>query len=612
MTLRRAAYCLCAPAVCLALFWRVLFTWFRTDDFGLLNLAARAHDFSSLMFSLFHPIAQGTVRVLSDRMFYLVLYSMFGVRAGPFHIVALLTWFLTLALGAEMGTRITKSRAGGLLAALLWTTSPVMVTPLAWAAVYEVVLCAFFGLAALYARARWLETNASGWRTAEWILFLLGFGAQESMVMYPAVAVLYTWAVARRNPLSKQERGVFALFAPSAAFAAIHLFLIPKAPSQTYRIAVDMRLPHTLSMYLRMSLGPEQFAARKILGPALAAFLAWRLWRRDWAALFCAGWYLFWLAPMLPLPNHISDYYLAGPQAGVAWLGAGALLAAWRSGTIARAAAAALAALYLVNAAPEITRGTSWYQDRTSRMRFVFRAMEELAWQKPDTVVIFSGVDNALFQTGFQDNPFALAGVAQAFLAPGSEKGIVAREDLGGIQGLTISTADALKLIESGKARVLEIRDGPPQEITKRYGRVLRAEFLATHRHFVDAGEPLYAPRLGGTWYEIENGTRWMPKHATVQLGGPSSPDQRLYVAGYAPASALASGPVTLRVSAGRAKLGSCAVRQPDDRFQCDFPLPGNLVGEYAVEIIVDADKSFRAPGDGRELGMVFGTFAIR
>ena len=614
--MRRALYYLAAPVVSLALFWRVLFTWFRTDDFGLLGLAARVHDLPSLWFALFHPVAQGTVRVLSDRLFYLIPYSLFGIRAGPLHAWVLLTWFVALGLAAEIGARITGSRAAGLCAALLWAVSPVMITPLAWAAVYEVLLCAFFGLAALYARMRWLETGDSRWQVAEWVSYILGFGAQESMVMYPAVAVLYTWAVARRNVLQKGERGVFALFIPALLFTGMHAFLIPKVvDGDTYRIAVDRRLPVTLSMYLRMALGPEHYASRKILGPVLAAFLLWRLWRRDAAsgcALFCAGWFLLWLAPVLPLPKHISDYYLAGPEAGLAWLGGWALVAAWKTGVPARAAAAALVALYLVNAIPAITLGTAWYLEHTSRMRLAFRGMEEAAAEHPDTIVIFRGVDNDLFQTGFQDNPYFLAGISQGFLAPGWEKGIVARDDLGGLAGLTISTEDALSAIERGKARVLEISSGPARDITRSYETVLRAEFLASHRSFVDVGQPRYASRLGPTWHQIESGHRWMPKSATVQLAGPAAPDQRLRVSGFGPAIALASGAVTLRFRVDGQDVGSATVTQPDKTFQCDFPLPSKLAGEYAMEVSIEASKTLRAPGDSRELSVIFGTLEVR
>ncbi|MBV8844888.1 MAG: hypothetical protein JO307_18940, partial [Bryobacterales bacterium] len=562
--MKRTAYYLCAPVVCLALFWKGLFTWFRLDDFAFLGLASTVHDFPSLGHALFHPVAQGTVRVISDRLFFLSLYTMFGVRAGPFHVVIWVLWFIALALITEIGTRITGSRAAGLLAALLCTVSKVMVAPLAWVAISEVIFCAVFALAALYSRIRWLESGRRGWQAAEWIFYILGFGAQESMVMYPAVAVVYTMAVTRKNVLAKGRRGVFALFIPAAIFTAIHAFLIPRLPSEIYRVAIDTRLPDTLSMYLRMAVGPEHYASRKILLPVLASFVIWRLWRRDWAALFCGAWFLLWLAPVLPLPNHISEYYLATPLIGLAWLGGWGLVVAWRAGWTARTAAAVLVTLYLANAVPAIGEETAWYLNGSSRMRVLFRGMQEAARRYPGTAVIFKGVDNDLFQTGFQDNPYRLAGVSKAFLAPGSENGIVAREDLGGVKRFTISTEDALRLIESAQARVLEITAGPPHDVTESFETVMRAEFLAKHREFVDVGQPLYVSRVGPSWHKIENGYRWMPKSATVQLAGPSSASERLYVSGYAPANVVASGPLTLRFHAAGQDIGSFAVSRPD------------------------------------------------
>jgi hypothetical protein len=483
--MKRVLYYAAAPAVCLALFWRVLFTWFNTDDFSLLWLASTVHDPSSLGYALFHPIAQGTVRVLSDRLFYLTLYSLFGVAAAPFHVASLLTWFAALVLGAAIGSKVTGSGAAGLLAALLWTVNKVMVTPLASAPIYEVVLYAFFALAALYSRTRWLDTRAPAWQASEWIFYILGFGAQESMVMYPAVAALYTWAVARRDIGKKGERGVFLLFLPAVIFAGIHALIIPKLPTEIYRIAVDSRLPATLSMYLRMAVGPEHYASRKVLLPLLAAFALWKLRRpasqEFGIALFCVGWFLLWLLPVLPLPNHVTEYYLVTPLAGLAWLGGWAMVAAWRAGWVARAAGAACLMLYLANAVPSIRNGTAWYLEGTSRMRLAFRGMQEAAFEHPGTTVIFKGVDDDLFKMGFQENPFRLAGLSQGFLAPGTEKNIsVAREDLGGLSGLTISKEDALQAIESGQARVLEIeRDEPPHDITHAYGSMLRTELLA-------------------------------------------------------------------------------------------------------------------------------------
>jgi hypothetical protein len=371
-------------------------------------------------------------------------------------------------------------------------------------------------------------------------------------------------------------------------------------------------LPHTLATYLRMAIGPENYASRKILLPVLGAFTLWRVWRRDTAALFCVGWFLLWLAPVLPLPNHISEYYLAAPLAGLAWLGGWALVAACRSGRATGLIAAGCLTLYLANALPAIRENSVWYRERTSRMRLAFRGMEEAAYEHPGAAAIFNGVDNDLFQTGFQDNPYRLAGLSGGYLAPGTEEGIVAREDLGGIKGLTISAQQAVEMIDAGQARVLQIADGPPRDITHSFETIARTEFLAQHRDFVDVGRQVYAADLGPTWHRIENGFRWMPKTATVQLAGPSSTGQKLYVTGYGPSAALASGPVSLRFRAEGVDLGTAQVIQPDRPFQCAFTLPDKLVGAYAIEISIEANKTFREPADGRDLGIAFGTFSVR
>jgi hypothetical protein len=260
---------------------------------------------------------------------------------------------------------------------------------------------------------------------------------------------------------------------------------IPKLPTEIYRISVDSRLPVTLAAYLRMAVGPEHYASRKVLLPMLAAFAAWRIWRRAspefGAALFCVGWFLLWLLPVLVLPNHITEYYLVTPLAGLAWLAGGAIVSEWRAGWLGRGAVATCLALYLANALPAIRNGTAWYLEGTSRMRLAFRGMEEAAYQHPGAMMILTGVDDDLFKMGFEENPFRLAGASQGFLAPGTEKHIsVAREDLGGISRLTISREDALRAIDSGHARVLEIeRHGPPRDITRAYESALRSELLA-------------------------------------------------------------------------------------------------------------------------------------
>jgi len=516
-------------------------------------------------------------------------------------VCSLATWFGALTLANAIGFRLTGSRLAGMAAAILWTTSYVIVVPLAWAAAYNQLLCAFFVLAALYARTRWLDSGERKSLAAEWAAYVLGFGALEITVMYPAAALLYTWCVARRK-----DSTVFALFVPAAIFGAAYFLFIPRTPSATYQVTADARLFSTVIEYVRLALAPEGVPIRKILATALGGFFVWRLWRRDWAILFGAGWFMLFLVPVLPLPNHISIYYLTIPLAGLAWFFASGLALAWRTNRIAGAASTMFAVLFLAGSVPTINADTEWWLEHTSRMRLLVRGGEEMADRQPTSALILKDVDNELFQTGLQDHPFRLAGIDQVYLAPGSEMGIVAREDLGGVSPFRISTDDCLGLLESGRARVLEVSAGGPLDVTAPYHAALRAEFAATHRGFVDVGDARYASDLGTGWYEPERGFRWMGKSASVELAGPASQAERLYVTGYGGAL------VTLRFRASGLDLGSLAVRQMNQPFAADFSLPPALVGRHTMEVSIESSSTFRPPGDPRDLGIIFGTFAVR
>src|SRR5580698_4121931 len=100
----RIAYLLAPILVCLAVYWRAPFIWFRMDDFAWLGLPLDVQGFG-LWHALFHPQAEGTVRVLSERLFFLALTSAFGLYAWPFRAVALGTWFADLVLIQLIGAR---------------------------------------------------------------------------------------------------------------------------------------------------------------------------------------------------------------------------------------------------------------------------------------------------------------------------------------------------------------------------------------------------------------------------------------------------------------------------------------------------------------------------
>jgi hypothetical protein len=128
----------------------------------------------------------------------------------------------------------------------------------------------------------------------------------------------------------------------------------------------------------------------------------------------------------------------------------------------------------------------------------------------------------------------------------------------------------------------------------------------------VDVGRPLFSGQLGEEWYEIEGGYRWMPKTASLRLGGPRSASEKLYITGYCPAAQVEQGPVSLEVFVEGELLSAVELTEGDARFDFSFSLPEMLIGAESVGVSLRVDRSFTAPGDPRELGAAFGVFAIR
>jgi len=520
----------------------------------------------------------------------------------------------------------------GLSAAMLWAANPNLVIPITWASAYNQVLCAFLLLAAFYSHLRWLESGERKWIVAEWAAYLAGFGALEITVMYPALVLLYHLCVGRLgkprqvgNLPNKQWWDIAALFVPAAAFGAMHAFLIPKTDAGIYTFVVDSRIFTTLSKYVAWTIAPSRmgglvdeawrkpgYAATLLIAAALAIFVLSRLWRREGLVIFCIGWFALLIAPVLPLANHLSDYYVTVPAIGAAWLGGWAIAVAWKNGTAMRATVVVLSALYLAGSVAELTAMNTFFYARARRMQGLVAAVEQSVRGHENSIIVVRGVDNDLFQSGFQDDPFKLMGAQKVYLAPGSEAGIQARADLGGITRFKLTTDAMMAALQQNRARILEAGPVHTTDITERFQQIAQAEFLAAHRNFVDVGSPIYAARLGPTWYPVENGFRWMPKVATVTIAGPKTAQDKLYVTGYAAATALASGPVRMRFRAGGTEIGSPLLVQPNMKFEMTFELPAKLIGQYEVEITIEAGKTFKPANDQRDLGMIFGTFEIK
>ena len=145
---------------------------------------------------------------------------------------------------------------------------------------------------------------------------------------------------------------------------------------------------------------------------------------------------------------------------------------------------------------------------------------------------------------------------------------------------------------------------------TARYRSVALSQYLKTRPRAVNVGEPGYESLLGAGWWPIEDKFRWTSKTASITLGGPTAANDRLYVTGYCPPTVSQGGPITLTVRVNGAEVGRRAIGE-SAAFSMAFALAG-AAGMETVQIEVEVNRITRLPGDKRDLGLIFGTFAIR
>jgi hypothetical protein len=601
--------------------WPGIKTWFSADDFAWLGLRLRVHDFGTLVWALFHPFAQGTVRVLSERVYFLSLSSVFGLNAIPFHVVTFLTQGAALALLALCMRRMTGSTAAALAAPVLWTCSAMTAQAVSWSSAYNEVLCGALILAAFYFLLRHIESNRRSDLAGIWICYLPGFGALEHIVVFPFLAA--GWALCRARGYLVRT---LPLFVPAAIFAAVHFALIPATTDPLYQLHMDASMLRTFRIYWLMATGAfrasdDWFAPPHAAGAVLsmsitvilAGVAAFRAWKKDFRGLFFLAWFVLMAGPVLPLRDHVQDYYLTLPVVGLAMLGAwgiGLALDSRRPPFVALAAI--LAGAFCIYSARDLRMELNWYYRRGRRLESLIDGIAAERKSHPGEMILLNGVSDRLFWSGFGDHPFRLFGLGQIYLAPGAESAINPHPEWGGISDYLIPPAQARRALAAGKARVLTIVSGRLIDTTAAYRNVLDAEITGLTQSIVDAADPTAAFRFGPGWYAPEHDFRWMPRVATVMLDSPHAPGAQLVLTGYCPAVLLASGPLHLTVSANGIVLGVVSIDAPDQPFAASFPLPFQLTGAGSIRLTLSVDRVYHAPGDKRDLGLIVRRVELR
>jgi hypothetical protein len=608
--------------LCLVLYWPGLLAWFQQDDFVWLNLRNQAQEWHGLLRMLFQPTVQGTWRPLSERVFFLAFGALFASDALPYRIWVFLTMFANLALLESITARLTRSRAAGFWAAILWVANSKLATAMSWTSEYILVACGFFLLLALHFFLRYTETGERRYSVWTWAAFLTGFLAMETNIVFPALAGSYALLCAR-----KHFRRTLPFFAASAVYGILHLLLAPNHGTIPYTMHFDRAIPATLWTYWRrtfepiglrrLSPFPPPVTAALMVGCtiALLAFIIYQARRKQWLALVLFGWYAIMLGPVVPLRDHITDYYLTLPAMCLAMLGGYALAWAWREGTDSKiawkAVSAVLAAGFVMQQAPVGWRHAEWYRERGEAQEALVMGVARAHELHPDEVILLDGIDDYLFWGAIQQRPFQFLRIPEVYLTPGSEANISPHPEIDDVSKFVLPADETVRGLDANQIEVYRVGGGPLRNITQKYEPPV-AVASASRPLRIDMRDPLVADRLGPSWYQLESGYRWMPRTASVRMAGPRTAGQKLYVTAICPAVQLKDGPLKMTVTVDGVRLAPAQFTKGDAERTFDFALPPETVGRGQIDITVEVSRTVRVGADLRDLGLAFGRFEIR
>ncbi len=535
------------------------------------------------MDALFAPMAQGTVRTISERLFFLVGRRLFDLNAFPFHAAVFVTQIVCLLLATWLFARLSGSRWVGAVGATVWTVHAYLYWPLTWVSAYNQVLCACLLLGGTVLFLRYAETGGRGRLAAAWALFLLGFGVNELNIVFPVLALLVA---------PRAWRTAAWLFLPSLGFYLLHSRFAPKSADGIYAVALDSRLPATFLAYWSFGIG----LAGVPLAVVSALLMAGWAWRRDRAIGFGLGWFVVTLGPYLLVPNHVSEYYLFVPLLGLS-LAFAQLVFSVRYLWVLAVPVVFLHAVASHQAAVKLT------DDSNDAWTFL-QGLAEAGRRHPGKTIYVAGVSNDLYWSSFHDRPFYLIGLNRVFLTPDNAARLAPTVLKADYSDYSQPASVLVREADNHRAAIFEVRGEQLVNVTAAYAdRLRRSGPVLTSIDVASAGNE---ELLRGQWHQAENGYRWMGQRVEVEI---AAPGELLTIQGFCVAEQVKSRPFELTLTMGVAPLSRQTIRDCSQPLRITAPLPAGR-GRFVLGISVD--HTVRIGSDMRDLGIAIQTVSVR
>jgi hypothetical protein len=227
--------------VALAAHAETLGYWFVATDTLPLIATSRVTDPAALAGLFAQPLMAGSDFTATAQFYrpiasltYAIDYALWGLNPAGYHLTNLLLHAVAAALVAVCTTRITRRRAVGTLAGVLFAIHPVTVEVVPVTSRRQDTLLAIFVLVSLTLFVRWYRATAPSerfpWRWASHrplvsalVAYALALGAKETAVVIPVLVVVWVLLDCGIDRPRELLRSLFGAVGPFATVTAMYL-----------------------------------------------------------------------------------------------------------------------------------------------------------------------------------------------------------------------------------------------------------------------------------------------------------------------------------------------------------------------------------------------------
>jgi hypothetical protein len=572
------------------MWWDGLRCWLMADDFAWLGLQRSVHNLSDFLNAMFSPMAQGTIRPWSERGFFMLFDKLFWLDSLPYRICVFTTAAADVLLLSALTFRLTRSRFASLLAPILWMSNAALADVMSWSSVYNEVLCPGFLLGGLLLLVRWIDTGNKAWWWWQLVVFVLGFGALETNVVYPALAAALVMTLAPRQSRTRSLAGIVPLFIISIAYFLIHRAVAPMPKTGVYTLRFDLRIFSTLALYWKWTMLPENWHALRIgrqvanvaigaLSGAVAAAVVGGVRSKCKGILFGPAWFLITLAPLLPLADHRTDYYLAIPTAGLAITAAAGVALAWKSSWRWRIGASAAVVLYMAAMIPVGRISARWWYQHGIPIRGIVLGIAQAQQNHPRRAIVIDRVTNDIYNDALAHSAWYAAGSGRVYVTAKASDTVTSAPDGASLESMILEPPVLRRALLDDAVVIYSVSGDHLRNVTPEWqANVESLPDGAPHR--VEVGNPLFAYSLGPEWGPVNSGARLLPRQATVRLSLPGRSGLHLVLEGFRTQLNPKGGTAHLTVSAAGEAIGEVAVSNTDREFRRRIDMMPPAVGK--------------------------------